>query len=143
MLKLPSMAPAWADLGRGVRVYQRPASTTEVAAAIAWARAQTAQMAERLPDFKPTETELTNLRWGLATIALGRLCVTAWEGVEGDCTPDSVASLLTLPDFASAYLPIALGVEDAVSAEGNGCAPAPNGDTAGAPTTAEAAGRQD
>lgn len=142
MLKLPSVAPAWADLGQGVRVYHRPASSTEVAAATAWARAQTAEMAERLPNFKPNDTELTNLRWGLATIALGRLCVTAWEGVEGDCTPDGVASLMTIPDFAAAYLPIALGVENAVSAEGNGSAPAPNGGTAGAPNTAEAAARQ-
>lgn len=143
MLKLPSIAPAWADLGQGVRVYHRPASSTEVTAATAWARAQTAEMAERLPNFKPSDTDLSNLRWGLATIALGRLCVTAWEGVEGECTPDGVAALMTIPDFASAYLPIALGVEQAVSAEGNGCAPAPNGDTAGALNTAEAAGRQD
>lgn len=143
MLKLPSLAPMWSDLGQGVRVYHRPASSTEVAAATAWARAQTAEMAERLPNFKPNDTDTANLRWGLATIALGRLCITAWEGVEGDCMPDGVAALMTIPDFAAAYLPIALGVENAVSAEGNASAPAPNGDTAGALNTAEAVSRQD
>lgn len=137
MFKLPSAAPAWADLGEGVRVYHRPASSTEVAAATAWARAQAGDMAQRLPGFAPSDTELTNIRWGLATIALGRLCITEWAGVEGDCTPDGVAALLSVPGFAAAYLSAALGVEQAVTDEGNGCAPAPNGGTAGAPTIAE------
>lgn len=142
MLKLPSMAAAWADLGGSVRVYHRPASSAEVAAATAWARSQAGDMAERLPGFSPSEAELTNIRWGLATIALGRLCITEWEGVEGDCTPDAVASLLTIPQYAAAYLAVALNVERAVTDEGNACAPAPNGDTVGAPNTAEGVARQ-
>lgn len=136
MLKLPTFAPAWVDLAEGVRVLHRPAGSSEVAAATAWARGQAADMAQRLPGFAPTEDQLLSLRWGLATIALGRLCISAWEGVEGECTPDGVAALLSLPAMASAYLPHALGVEVALSAEGNGSAPAPSGTTAGAPNTA-------
>ena len=142
MLKLPSYEPAWVDLAHGVRVLHRPARSAEVTAAVAWARGQAAATAQRLPGFEPTETDMVNLRWGFATIALGRLCITDWQGVEGDCTPDGVAALLALPDLARAYLPHALGVETAVSAEGNGCAPAPTGTTAGAVSIAEAAAPQ-
>jgi len=136
MLTLPSFDPAWVDLAQGVRVLHRPARSAEVTAATAWARGQATAMAERLPGFEPSETDLVNLRWGFATIALGRLCITDWQGVTGDCTPDGVAALLALPDMARAYLPHALGVEAVVSAEGNASAPAPTGTTAGAETTA-------
>lgn len=140
MLRLPSTAPRWIDLSAGVRVYHTPATSTEVAVASAWARAEAAKMAERLPGFAPTEQEINGLRWGLATIALGRLCISDWEGVEGDCTPDGVAALLTRSDMASAYLPAALSIEQAVGMEGNGLAPAPSGSTAGALSIAEDAG---
>lgn len=148
MLRLPSAAPAWADLAQGVRVLHRPAGSAEVAAAVAWSRAEAAAMAARLPGHTMSEAERTGILWGLATIALGRLCVTDWQGVadaEGNaapCTPDGVAALLALPEMASAYLPLALSVENAVRDEGNGSAPAPSGTTAGAPNTAEGAAPQ-
>lgn len=139
MLRLPTAEPRWSDLVQGVRVLHRPAGSADVQASTAWARAETAAMSARLPGFAPDEAALSNIRWGLATIALGRLCITAWEGVEGACTPDAVAALLQIPDMAAAYLPLALNVENAVSAEGNGSAPAPSGTTAGAVNTAGAA----
>jgi hypothetical protein len=137
MLKLPSAEPAWLDLPRGVRVLHRPASPAEYVAANAWAHARATEaedaMRERLGD---VTTDHRGLYAGFLCIALARLCVTAWEGVEGDCTPDGLAALMQVHGMAEVYLVAAMALVMGLRDEGNGSAPAPNGTTAGAPTTA-------
>jgi hypothetical protein len=151
MLKLPSAAPAWLAMPQGVRVLHRPATGAEIEAASAWAAGRAASAVEdaaaaargrlgvaEVPE--PAPEKMRALVTGYVVIGLGRLCIAAWEGVDAPCEPDAIERLLTMPEMAAAYLPAALGLADALAAEGNGSAPAPNGTTAGAQNTATAAG---
>jgi hypothetical protein len=73
---------------------------------------------------------------GFTSIALARLTITAWEGVEGDCTPDACAVLMQMIGMAEEYFPAALAVMMAHDAEGNAFAPAPSGTSAAGAITA-------
>lgn len=146
MLRLPSTEPAWLDLPQGARIQHRPAQAADIAAAQAWTRHQIAAENERrasllgLPEMP--EDEARGARYGYFAVALARLCVTAWEGVDAEFSAENVGRLMVLPGMAAAYLPAALGLDAALSAEGNASAPAPSGTSAGAPTTAEGAESQ-
>lgn len=147
MLRLPSFEATWSDLARGVRVLTRPATRAEITAASAWARQETdkamAACAGRLDGLEASQERRDAVQMGYTAIALARLCVTAWDGVEGECTPDNLGALMQVPGMVEAYMPIALAAVTALDAEGNGSAPAPNGITAGAPTTASRAETQE
>jgi hypothetical protein len=142
MLRLPSAAPAWLDLVQGVRVLHRPATPAEFTAAHAWARARATEAEAALRGrlaVEPSEADRANAWAGFLTMGLARLCISDWEGVEGDCTPEGCAALMQVHGMAEIYLPAAMALVRAMADEGNGSAPAPSGTTAGAPTTAEGA----
>lgn len=138
-LKLPSFEPAWLDLPHGVRVQYRPATDADMAAAGVWARAE----ASRLEDERRTRLGLetdaeqrTTIVIGATVLALARLCVLAWDGVEGDCTPERAAALMQINGMTEGFLAAVTSAWMPLVAEGNASAPAPNGTTAGAQTTA-------
>ncbi len=144
MLRIPSIAPAWIDLALGVRVLHKPATPAELAAATAWARGRADEAEAALRDRLGlvNETDRSNAWAGFLTVALARLCVPEWEGVEGDCTPEGVGALMQVAGMAEAYLPHALSAVRAIEAEGNASAPAPSGTMAGAPNIAAGAESQ-
>lgn len=139
-LRLPSFDARWTDLAQGVRVYHRPATRAEVTAASAWARQEadkaTEATAALLNGAKPSDDRMAAVVMGFTSIALARLTITAWEGVEGDCTPDACAVLMQMIGMAEAFFPAALSVMMQQDAEGNGFAPAPNGTLAAGAITA-------
>ena len=139
MLRLPSFDPAWLDLPRGVRVQYRPATDIDLAAACAWARAEAKRLEEehraRL-GVEPSEGKRRELFVGSSVLGLARLCVLAWDGVEGECTPERVAALMKMSGMSDGFLDVVTAAWRAVESEGNASAPAPNGTTAGAPITA-------
>lgn len=144
MLRLPTAGPRWLDLPQGVRLLHRPAAGSDIAAAAPWAKARAADLLGRLgaataPGDEAAQKRLAALEWGFFVIALGRLTIEAWEGVEDALSPETVEALLTMPDMAMPFFDAVMGLQTAVAAEGNGSAPAPNGTTAGAPDTAPCA----
>lgn len=143
MLRLPSFEASWHDLARGVRVLTRPATRAEITAASAWARQEAdkalSAASGRLDGLEASHDRREAVQMGYTAIALARLCVTDWQGVDGDCTPENIGALMQVPGMVEAYTPIALAAVTALSAEGNASAPALNGTTAGAPNTAEGA----
>ena len=89
--------PYWLDLGHGVRVNVRPATTALV-------------MAARVTALKDA-TEETDAGTRSATLIkkLAELSILAWEGV-GDCedhlaevTPEAIAALMDLWHLADAF----------------------------------------
>jgi hypothetical protein len=148
MLRLPSFDPQWLDLPQGVRVLHKPVTDAECLAASAWARrmaddALADMQAQRLraldiaDNAELDEAQRAKLHNGYLVQAIARLCITAWEGVEGDCTPEAVSLLMRMPMMAEAYLPAAMAPLLGLQAEGNASGAAPNGTTAAAPNTAE------
>lgn len=146
-LRLPSFDARWTDLTQGVRVYHRPATRAEVTAASAWARQEADKAAEAsaalLGGPAPPADRVAALVMGFTSIALARLTITAWEGVDGDCTPDGCAVLMQMIGMAEAFFPAALAVMMAQDAEGNASAPAPSGISAAGAITATPAPSQD
>lgn len=146
MLRLPSFDATWVDLARGVRVLARPATRAEITAAAAWARQETdkalSAASGRLEGLEASNDRREAVQMGYTAIALARLCVTAWDGVEGDCTPENIGALMQIPGMVEAYTPVAFAAVTALDAEGNGSAPAPSGITAGAPNIAKDAATQ-
>lgn len=143
MLRLPSFEASWHDLARGVRVLTRPATRAEITAAASWGRQETDRALSAcvapLGGVEASQGSREAVHNYYTTIALARLCVTDWQGVDGDCTPENIGALMQVPGMVEAYTPIALAAVTALSAEGNAFAPALSGTTAGAPNTAEAA----
>lgn len=126
-----SRAPAWLDLGHGVRLLLAPMTTALMVAA----RADPAL--ESLPAEASDEARALAFARAIAVRA-----VLDWEGVgdaDGDPvppTPEAIAALLDLyPLFEAFQLGyVAKGL--ALDAEKNASAPSPRGATAGASVTA-------
>ena len=146
MLRLPSFQAAWIDLAHGVRVEHRPATSAELAAANAWATQEAtktmAAYSASLGGMEVSEAHRRALVTGYTAVALARLCVTAWEGVEGEFSPDGLAALMQVSGMVDSYIVAALSALNAQSAEGNAFAPVPNGTSPGAPNTAVGAAPQ-
>lgn len=143
MLRLPSFDQTWVDLAHGVRVQHRPATSAQLAAASNWATQEaartTAGYSAALGGLEVSERHQHALVTGYTAIGLARLCVTAWEGVDAEFTPDALAALMQVPGMVDAYIVASLSALNAQSAEGNVSAPAPSGTSPGAPITAEGA----
>ena len=121
--------PYWLDLAPGVRLHVRPCTTALVMAARA---------------SLPAEGD-DSARGAAMLKALARAAILDWEGIgdeAGDPVPPSPERIEALLDlypvfraFETAYFLPALVLD----AEKNACAPAPNGTSPVAPSTAAAA----
>lgn len=131
--------PRWLDLPEGVRVRIRPVTTAvmQAAQAAAGRRLAAAREAESLdPDWE------RGLAFAYLVTGMARHAILAWEGVcdaAGVALPvsqEAIDRLMEHDAIATAFWSLATAPANAVVAEGNGCAPAPNGTGAGARTTA-------
>ena len=135
MLRLDlARAPAWLDLGHGVRLKLEPLSTALMIAA------RSDPAIEALPEAASDET-----RSLVFAKAIARRAVLDWEGV-GDAdgapltvSPEAIDALLDIwPLFEAFQLGyVAKGL--ALEQEKNASAPSPNGPSAGASGTAKPA----
>lgn len=95
--------PYWLDLGHGIRLHVRPATTPLVMAA----RVQAVKEAQEMDD--------TGARSALLLKHLAQAAVIAWEGVgdaEGnvaEVTPEAIAALMDLWPVADAFERLYLG----------------------------------
>jgi hypothetical protein len=123
--------PYWLDLAPGVRIRVQPCTTALVMAA----------RASMIADGEGDD----NVRGAALLKALGRAAIVGWEGIGDEAgnaippSPERIDALLDLYPafraFETAYFLPALVLD----AEKNACAPAPNGTSAAAPSTAAAA----
>jgi hypothetical protein len=132
MLRLDlARAPAWLDLGHGVRLKLEPLSTALMIAA------RSDPVIEALPDGASDETRAL-----VFAKAIARRAVLDWEGV-GDAedqplpvSPESVDALLDIwplfEAFQLGYVATGLALEQ----EKNASAPSPSGPSVGASATA-------
>ena len=94
--------------------------------------------------FDPTDRDALNgYSQALFTKALAQAGILSWKGKPVDgvpVTPEDVAELMDVPAIAEAFIVAYTRPIAALAEEGNASAPAPNGTTAGAPTTADGAG---
>ncbi|NBC34903.1 MAG: hypothetical protein GVY13_19705 [Alphaproteobacteria bacterium] len=142
--------PYWLDLPLGVRIKVRPLDAALFAAAT---RMAADTLSETQPGFAQAIAVGESARavsdgvWAATlTTAVAQLAILDWTGVlDGEtdpCLPDPQAIRLVFDrnwmlalEFHRLYVLQAEGL----IAEGEGSAPAPNGSSAGAPTTAEPA----
>ena len=143
-LDLPA-EPYWFDLPRGVRVQIKPVTTAVMAAAQAAASRRLGAAKAGAGDGGIDPDMAKGLAFAFLVKALARHAVVAWEGV-GDKhgaplnpTPDNIERLMNLDDMAAAFWDRATSPVAAVTAEGNGCGPAPSGTSDAGPSTAAAA----
>ncbi len=136
--------PYWLDLAPGVRIRVRPCTTALVMAARA--SMTTAEPApgprDEVPGGDPGDD---NARGAALLKALARAAIVDWEGIGDEAgaaippSPERIDALLDLYPafraFETAYFLPALVLD----AEKNTSAPAPNGTSAAAPSTAAAA----
>jgi len=93
--------PYWLDLGHGVRVQVRPATTALV-------------MAARVTALK-VETEDTGARSAALIKKLAEMAIIAWEGIGdgednlAEVTPEAIAALMDLWPIADAFERLYLG----------------------------------
>ena len=128
--------PYWLDLAPGVRIRVRPCTTALVMAA-------RASMTTAEPARGRSEDD--NARGAALLKALARAAIVDWEGIGDEAgaaippSPERIDALLDLYPafraFETGYFLPALVLD----AEKNACAPAPNGTSAAAPSTAAAA----
>jgi hypothetical protein len=128
--------PYWLDLAPGVRIRVRPCTTALVMAARA------SSTAEPAPGLDPGDG---NARGAALLKAMARVAIVDWEGIGDEAgaaippSPERIDALLDLYPafraFETAYFLPALVLDQ----EKNACAPAPNGTSAAAPSTAAAA----
>ena len=135
MLRLDlARAPAWLDLGHGVRLKLEPLSTALMIAA------RSDPAIEALPEDASDETRALAF-----AKAIARRAVLDWEGV-GDAdgapltvSPEAIDALLDIwplfEAFQLGYVATGLALEQ----EKNASAPSPNGPSAGASATAKPA----
>lgn len=144
--------PYWLDLPFGVRIKVRP---LDVALFSAATRMAAETLSETKPGFARAIAEGESAKavsdgvWAATlTTAVAELAILDWTGVideeNGPCLPDRQAihqifdrNWMVALEFHRLYVLQAEGLV----AEGEGCAPAPNGSSAGAPSTAEPAAR--
>jgi hypothetical protein len=150
-LTLPT-APRWLDLPHGIRVQVKPIDGLVRAAA-------EASVHRTIREAEAERTDRIEVGAGVADLVdladadmrrafisltfaakLARYGIVAWEGIEQDHTGDLAEQLMLQQDtIAEAFIAAYLAPVAALAAEGNASAPAPNGSSAGAPITAEAA----
>ena len=124
--------PYWLDLAPGVRICVRPCTTALV-------------MAARAGMIAGGEDDDDNARGAAMLKALARVAIVDWEGIGDEAgaaippSPERIDALLDLYPafraFETGYFLPALVLD----AEKNASAPAPNGTSAAAPSTAAAA----
>lgn len=104
--------PYWLDLGHGVRVQVRPATTALV-------------MAARVTALNE-ETDDTGARGAMLIKKLAELAILAWEGIgdsedkPAEVTPEAVAALMDLWPVADAFERLYLGPTLILEQEKNG-----------------------
>jgi hypothetical protein len=140
MLRLIDLTcPSWLNLGNGVRVEVLPFTAALMLEIRAVYRREIADLGK---DGVPVHPEDLGLRF---TQCVARHAIIGWEGVgdhDGeplDCTPEGVAALMGLYQYAKAFEVAYVGPRMALDAEKNGSSPAPNGTSAGARNTADGA----
>ncbi len=151
-LNLPT-EPYWLDLPLGVRLLVRPLDTAVYEAC----RYRAAREAKRIIDERERsgddapvdEDEADGLATWLVTVALARVAIIDWRGVEdaegsGPAPVDdtTVSDLMRIPLIASEFRRRILEPYERLVTEGNVSGPTPNGASAAAPTTAENAKRK-
>jgi hypothetical protein len=136
--------PYWLDLAPGVRIRVRPCTTALVMAARASMTAAEPAPGPRdeVPGGDPADD---NARGAALLKARARVAIVDWEGIGDEAgnaippSPERIEALLDLypafRGFEMAYFLPALVLD----AEKNASAPAPNGTSAAAPSTAAAA----
>lgn len=135
MLRLDlAHAPAWLDLGHGVRLHLAPLTTALMVAA------------RSDPAFAELEEGAADeMRALLFAKAIARRAVLAWEGVgdaEGNEIQPSPEGIDALMDLYPLFEAFQLGYVNkglALAQEKNASAPSPNGTSAGADATARPA----
>ena len=152
-LNLPT-EPYWLDLPLGVRLLVRPLDTAVYEAC----RYRAAREAKRIIDERKQagddapvdEDEADGLATWLVTVALARVAIIDWRGVEGaegsglaPVDDTTVSDLMRIPLIASEFRARILEPYERLVAEGNASGPTPNGASAAASTTAENAKRKD
>lgn len=158
-LQLPT-EPAWIDLPHGVRVRCRPLTTATNAAALSCAQREVSALAEDvmrrrsvgvscddLPDLTDADRR-EGYSHALYAASLGRACILEWQGrgIEdpatdqpADLTAENIGALMMIPEIARAFIGSLWQPLGEVIAEGNVCAPSPDGSTAPGASTAEPA----
>lgn len=150
--------PRWIDLGHGVRLLVKPATTALITTARARARRQLEELRKAgeaaresgLPFEGPDLTDqdaATGYAFALSCMTLARELVLDWEGVgdeAGQPLPfalDGLGELLGYTGLAEAFFLAVSAGPDALSAEGNGSKPGPSGTGGVAPPIVRAARR--
>lgn len=158
-LQLPT-EPAWIDLPHGVRVRCRPLTTATNAAAMACAARKVTALAESiagrrevgmpcddLPDLSDPDRR-DGYSHALYAASLGHACILEWQGrgIEDPATDqpapltaENIGALMLIPEIARAFVDRLWRPLGEVVAEGNVCAPSPDGSTAPGASTAEPA----
>lgn len=149
--------PRWLDLPEGVRVKVRPynpvieRSATRRSVELARKLVEDAQRVEAfgVDIGQLSSIDIDDLAWLLYVVQVATAAITEWhgpipvDGKEGDAPPaiteDTVVDLMFRPGMAEAFIAAYRAPIAAVSAEGNGSAPAPAGTAATGATTAEPA----
>lgn len=147
--------PYWIELGYGVAHLVRPLSSAMTAALRAKAARLSREMleaeeAERLAELIDVDgLEEEEIISGLSEMyfatALARAATIEWRGWEDDAgealplTERNIAAAMRQPFMAQAFLTSYLAPDQLLADEGNGSAPPPNGTTAAARNTAQAA----
>lgn len=153
-----SREPRWRDLGLGVRVLMRPATSIEHRAAEHAARAKIQSAlagaealdalgldgaaAERLRD----PGYLIGVTHWLVASELGALVIDDWTGVNdaatdapAPVTPAAIADLMRIERIEAAFVAEAMALAVMIDAEGKGSPPPPSGQGEGAANTAHPA----
>lgn len=150
-------APYWIDLidGTGIRFKVRPFSSTLLERAHDMADAMMAQGAAALAPASPdaaagnddTDQQETSrrVRRATLTIAVAKLVILEWEGVEDDdgtpvpVSPEAIEFAVDLPLINAAFTEKYVKPGFIMGLEKKGFAPLPSGNSAGAQNTAETA----
>jgi hypothetical protein len=152
--------PRWLELAGTARVLVRPATTALISAAQHAAMAEADAIHAGRQGLLDAGAEVdgldlddphivAGLAHDLMVRALARYLVTDWEGIfdrDGNALPFDAAllpQLMAIEDVAAAFWAHMLEPERRRIAEGNVSAPSPNGISAGALDTAEAAATPD
>lgn len=158
-LQLPS-EPAWIDLPHGVRVRCRPLDTDThtVAAHVAHLEAtrdlEAAQQRRACGMAEASDAKLLDSRcvrgrsYYLTAVGLGIACIIEWAGraVEDPATDApaelsdaNIKALMRIPEIANAFLQQIEAPIVRLHAEGNACAPSPDGSSGEGASTVEPA----
>lgn len=141
MLKLDiKTEPYWIDLPGKVRVKVKPVNTAVMSAA----QAEAAMQYNALPQKPQSETERKGISESLLVAALATFAIMEWEGVMlsdgttlAPITPETVRQLMDYWLIADEFLKKYVSQIGLQESEGNASAPAANGITAEASSSAD------